>query len=68
MELYKHVPQHKGLFPAGLACSLPGSHLPLSKRCLPAAFWRGGLVPTAVSREGCASVPMETIWRVLKLV
>lgn len=29
-ELYKHVPQHKGLFPARLAHSLPGSHLPPS--------------------------------------
>lgn len=45
---------------------------PSSQGCAPAplAFRRGGLIPPlfAVRREGCASVPMETIWRVFQLV
>lgn len=43
---------------------------PSSQGCAaaPVAFRRGGLIPAAVRGEGCASVPMETIWRVFQLV
>lgn len=43
---------------------------PSSQGCAPAplAFRRGGLIPAAVRAEGCAPVPMETIWRVFQLV
>lgn len=50
-------------FPSQTSSRPPRFPFSPGKRCAPAplAFQRGGLIPAAVSGEGCAPVPMETI-------